>query len=165
MHKTINVMGISPGTRYIGFAVFYGSDLMDWGIKNIEGKGSKRKIVKAVSVISDLIGQYGTDVLSIKKLHPSRSSPNLDMLVCRIKGLSEMEGLRVFQYSIGELEGFFCPNRRINRRDLIEIVAERYPILFYELDRERTSINPYHIRMFEAVALGSICLNHLYRKR
>jgi hypothetical protein len=165
MHKTINVMGISPGIRYIGFAVFHNSDLMDWGVKNIEGKGSKMKIAKAISVISDLIGQYGTDVLSIKKLHPSRSSPSLDMLVCRIKGLSKMEGLKIFQYSIVELEGFFCPEERINRRDLIEMVAERYPILSYELDRERTIINPYHIRMFEAVALGSICLNHLYRKR
>jgi hypothetical protein len=165
MHKTIRIIGISPGTRYIGYAVFYGSDLMDWGIKNIEGKWSKKKIGKVMSAISDLTGHYGTNVLAIKELHPSRTSANLDRVVSRIKELSRKKGLRICQYGINELESFFCPGERINRRDLTGMVASRYPILSHELDRERTIINPYYVRMFEAVALGSICFSHLDRRR
>ena len=149
----------------MGFAVFCGSDLMDWGVKNIEGKWSNKKIGKVMSVISDLAGHYGTNVLSIKTLHPSRSSANLDRVVSRIKELSKRKGLRICQYSIGELKDSFCPGEKINKRDLTEMVASRYPILSYELDRERTIINPYYVRMFEAVALGLICFSHLDRRR
>jgi hypothetical protein len=165
MTKPIKIIGISPGTRYMGYAVFCGSDLMDWGVKNIEGKWSNKKIGKVMSVISDLTGHYMINVLSIKELHPSRSSVNLDRVVSGIKELSKSKGLRICQYSIGELENFFCPGEKINRRDLTEMVASRYPILSHELDRERTIINPYYVRMFEAVALGSICFSHLDRRR
>jgi len=165
MHKTIRIIGINPGTRYIGFAVFHGSGLMDWGVKNIEGKWSKKKIEMITSVISDLIGHHKASVLSIKALHPSRSSANLDKVVSRIKELSKRKRLRICQYSIDELESFFCPGEKINRRDLTEMVASKYPILSYELDRERTIINPYYVRMFEAVALGSICFRHLDRRK
>ena len=165
MHKTIKIIGINPGTRYIGFAVFCGSDLVDWGVKNIEGKWSKKKIEKVTSVISNLTEHHRANVLSIKALHPSRSSANLDRVVSGIKELSKRKGLKICQYSINELESFFCPGEKINRRDLTEMVASRYPILSHELDKERTIINPYHVRMFEAVALGSICFSHLDRRR
>ena len=73
--------------------------------------------------------------------------------------------MRICQYSIEELKNSFCPGERINRRDLTEMVASRYPILSHELDRERTIINPYYVRMFEAVALGAICGSHLDRRK
>jgi len=156
--KPLKILGISPGTRYIGVALFCGSELMDWCVKNIEGKWSKGKIEKAMAVISDLIGQHDPDVLSIKKLHPSRTSSNLNRLVGRIKGLSKRKRIRVYQYSIKELEDFFYPEGRINKRELAEMVATEYPVLSHELNREKAHRNPYHIRMFEAVALGSVCL-------
>jgi Holliday junction resolvasome RuvABC endonuclease subunit len=104
MLKTIKIIGISPGTRYVGYAVLYDSELIDWGVKNIEGKWSKEKQKKIMAFISDLIGQHNPDVLSIKTLHPSRSSTNLDQLVQKIKDISNRKRLRIQQYSIKELE-------------------------------------------------------------
>ncbi len=46
------------------------------------------------------------------------------------------------------------------RRELVEKVTEEYPFLSHELSKERANMNPYYIRMFEAVALGSICFSH-----
>lgn len=161
MSKTIKIIGVSPGTRYIGYAIFYGSELRDWGIKNIESKWSKEKMAKIMAFISDLIGQHNPNVLSVKALHPSRSSPNLNQFVCRIKEISKRKKLRMCQYPIKELETFFYQNGRINKSVLAEKVAEEYPVLSYELNREKTIRNPYYVRMFEAVALGSLCLYQL----
>jgi len=111
-----------------------------------------------MAVVSGLIGQHEPDVLSIKKLHPSRSSSNLNRLVGRIKEHSKRKGLRVCQYSITELENFFYPEGKINKRELAEILASEYPILSHEMNREKAHRNPYYLRMFEAVALGSVCL-------
>ena len=141
----------------MGYAIFYGSELRDWGVKNTEGKWSKGKMAKIMMFISDLIGHHKPNVLSIKSLHPSRSSHNLDRLAAKIKGSAQ--GMRIRQYSIKELESFFYPDGRINKRALAEKVAEQYPALSHELNREKTIINPYYIRMFEAVALGALCLS------
>jgi len=161
--KPLKIIGISPGTRYMGVAVFCGWELRDWQVKNIEGKWSKEKMEKAMKVVSSLIEQYQPNVLSIKKLHPSRTSPNLSRLVSRIKELAKRKKLEVYQYSIKELEDFFYPEGRINKRELAEIMASEYPVLSHELNREKAHRNPYHIRMFEAVALGSTCLHQLDR--
>ena len=161
--KPLKIIGISPGTRYMGVAVFCGPELLDWRVKNIEGKWSKEKMEKAMKVVSSFIEQYQPDVLSIKKLHPSRTSPNLNRLVGRIKELSKRKRLKVYRYSINDLEEFFYPEGRINKRELAEIIASEYPVLSHELNREKAHRNPYHIRMFEAVALGSTCLHQLDR--
>jgi len=155
----MKIIGISPGTRYVGYAVFYGSELRDWGVRNIGDRSSKGKTAKAVAFISSLMDQHGADVLSLKAIHPSRSSASLDRLVNRIADLSVSNGLAIHRYSIGELEGFFRPEEKMNRKALAEMVASLYPVLFCELDSEKALMDPYHIRMFEAVALGSICYN------
>lgn len=159
--KPPKIIGISPETRYMGVALFCGPELIDWRVKNIEGKWSKEKMGKARMILSSFIERHEPNVLAIKKIHPSRTSPNLNRLVNRIKELSRRKGLKVYQYSIKDLEGFFHPGGRINKRELAEIIASKYPILFHELNREKAHRNPYHIRMLEAVALGSICLHQL----
>ena len=156
--KSTKIIGISPGTRYVGYSIFYGSELRDWGVKNIEGRWSKEKQKRIIAFISNLTEQHKPKALVIKKLHPSRSSSNLNRLVSKIKESSERKRLMVHQYSIKDLESFFYPDGRINKMALAEKVAEKYSVLSHELKREKTIMNPYYIRMFEAVALGSLCL-------
>lgn len=161
--KPLRIIGINPGTRYIGVAIFQGTELRDWQVKNIAGNWSKEKIKKARMIVSGLIEQYEPDALAIKRFHPSRSSKNLNRLAEKIKGLAKSNGLKVYQYSIKELENFFSSEERINKKELIEIIVSKYPFLSYELEKEKAHKNPYYIRMFEAVALGSICFNRLDR--
>jgi len=141
----------------MGYAIFYDSELRDWGVKNIDGKWSKEKMARIMAFMSDLIGQHKPDVLSIKSLHPSRSSVNLDRLTAKIKESAKKKRIKIRQYHIKELETFFYQNGRINKRALAEKVAEKYPVLSRELNREKSIRNSYYIRMFEAVALGSLC--------
>ena len=164
MAKTMKIIGINPGTRYIGFSIFYGFELRDWGVKNLPGRWSKDKLKKTMNIISDIIGHNEPNIISIKQLHPSRSSHNLNQLVSGIKELSKRKHLKVYQYSIDDMKAFFH-SERINKRLLAEMVTSDYPVLYYELKKEKAIMNPYYVRMFEAVALGSICLNYLDRRR
>jgi len=159
--KPLKILGINPGKRYLGIALFEGGELLDWGVKVIKGKWSKRKMEKAIGIVSELIRQYQPDAVAMKKLHPSRTSRNLTRLADGIARLSRRKRLRLCRYSIGEFESFFSPDERVNRRRLAELVASAYPVLCHELEREKSHKNPYHIRMFEAVALGSMCFHHL----
>ena len=159
--KPLKIIGINPGTRYLGIAVLQGSELRDWRVKVLKGKWSKEKMKKAIEIISEFIECYERGVLAIKKLHPSRRSRNLVQLAARIKEFSKRKGLKVYQYSIKDVEEFFIEEDKLNKKNLVEAIISEYPALFHELKREKSHKNPYFIRMFEAVALAALCFHHL----
>ena len=159
--KITKILAINPGTRYLGIAVFEGPELLDWRVKVIKGKWSKEKQQKTLAVARLFIDQYETDVLAIKKLHRSRSSANLNLLVSRIKQVSKRKGLRIHQYSIKDVESFFFPGVKSNKNKLAETITLKYPFLLHEFNKENANKNSYHIRVFEAVALGAVCSQQL----
>lgn len=159
--KPLKILGLNPGSKYLAIAVFQGSDLRYWAIKAFKGKWSKEKMEKIKETLSDFMDRYELNVLAIKKLHPSRSSSNLNRLVAKIKEFSKRKGLRIYEYSVKDLEKFFWPEEKINKKQMAELVASEYPFLFQALEKERRNKNPYAIRMFEAVALGIRCFHQL----
>jgi hypothetical protein len=154
----LKILGINPGTRYLGIAYFDGDDLLDWGIKVINGKWSRRKRAKVTDIISRLIEYYRPNVIVIKKLHPSRSSKNLLCLCEEIVQQAKKKRLRLRRYSVEDLKFHFYPGVKSNRRKLAKHLAANYPVLCHELKKEKNSNNLYHLRMFEAVALAVLCL-------
>jgi Holliday junction resolvasome RuvABC endonuclease subunit len=150
------IIGINPGSRYLGIAIFRGSDLHDWRIKVIKGETSHAILKKAKGLIAQLVERYAPDAIAIKKLHPARSSAYLTKLVTDITDLAQHKGIRVSAFSIKDMEAFFVGDENTNKRTLAEAIASTYPVLYHELNRERHHRNPYHIRMFEAVALGAM---------
>jgi Holliday junction resolvasome RuvABC endonuclease subunit len=164
LKKPLKIIGINPGTRYLGIAVFQGSELMDWRIKILKGEWSKEKMKRATEIISDFVERYEPGVLAIKKLHPSRRSQNLARLVTRIKEISKRKGIKVYQYSIKDLEEFFIQDDKLNKKNLAEAIVSENPALFHELKKEKSHKNPYHIRAIEAVALASICQSQLDKR-
>jgi Holliday junction resolvasome RuvABC endonuclease subunit len=152
--RLLRIIGINPGTRYLGIAVLDGSELLDWRIKTLEGKWSEEKIKKAIKILSELFKQYEPNVLVIKKLHPSRRSENLLRLTNKIKNFVRQKKMKVFKYSIKEIEKILIKGEKLNKRNLIEAMVKLYPALHNDLKIEQSHKNRYHIRMFEAVALA-----------
>jgi hypothetical protein len=156
-----NILAINPGSRYLGMAAFHGPELLDWRVKEIDGKGSGKRPERAGTIVGRWIEQYDPDVLAIKRLHPSRSSQGLDRLAAKIVASCRRNGLQVFRYSIQDLEAALSPEEPICKPRMAEIVASLYPVLFHELRKEQRNKNAYHLRMFEAVALGIVCHQRL----
>ena len=127
----------------------------------MDGKWSKDKIDKAIGVISAHIDLYDLNTVALKKLHPARSSKNLRLLVSRINALARQKKLRIYQFSIKELEKFLLEEVKHNKKNLAEKMGADYPCLIRELEKEKARKNRYHQRMFEAVALASACSQRL----
>jgi len=163
LKESLRIIGINPGTRYLGLAVFQDRSLFDWRIKRLDGKWSKDKIDKTIGVISDHIDLYGLNTVALKKLHPARSSKNLRLLVSRINALARRKKLRINQFSIKELEKFLLEEVKHNKKNLAEKMGADYPCLIHELEKEKIHKNLYYLRMFEAVALGAVCFNKLLK--
>ena len=165
MHNNrLTILAINPGTRYLGIAVLKGQLLLDWSVNVITGTSSYARLLKTSSLLSHLIDQYQPDVLVTKKLHPSRCSSGLRRSSRVVYRLAEERGLNVCEYSIQEMEAFFEPEGRINKEEMAELVALRHPALRHDLRKEQDNLNPYHIRMFEAVALGTMAESKISEK-
>jgi len=156
-NRPSKIMAINPGWRYLGIVIFDGSGLREWRLKSIPGTDRKAKMEKVSMILSYFLERYAPDILAIKKLHPSRSSPNIRTMASRIEAACRKNRMRVCFYSVKELESVISPGCRINKKELSELLASEYPALARELEREKRSRNPYYLRLFEAVALGHIC--------
>jgi hypothetical protein len=150
----LNVLAINPGSRYLGIAVFVGDELRDWAVRQ-----AKRERIR--EIISEYINQYGVHVVALKKFHPSRTSRELRTIISSSQGIAKKAGLAVREYSIGEVEAALLPEKKKNKRLLMEEVVARYPFLSNELQQEQKNKRPYLTRMFETVGIGSVCLSQL----
>lgn len=159
--KQHTVLAINPGMRYLGIAVFCGPVLNDWSVKVVCGKRSPEKLDKIILLIERLISDHCPNVIVLKKFHPSRSSNCLNVLSERIENLASDRNISLTHYSIEEIEEFYSPGSRINKTDLTELLCQQHPVLRAEFQKEKRNTNPYYVRMFEAVALGNICIHQL----
>lgn len=160
-HKPPSVLAVNPGSRYLGIAVMQGTLLRDWRVKVLKGKSTTQKRKKATRILMAHLLRYRPTALAIKSLNHARSSKRLNLLTDDLSSTAERHGLQVCRYSLIRMQFFFAPSRRINKAELAEIIAAQYPDLSYELLREKTAKNPYHIRLFEAVALAALCAHQL----
>jgi len=172
--EPVKILSIVPGTKYLGTALFYGSELRDWGIKVLNEKGIDGKVKKAKGIISDFIEKYEPQVLALKKLDLKKSSKNLNSLVRKIKEFARRKSLFICQMKLSEIKESILPQRRINKKELAQIMVSRFPELLFDFKKEEKNRNGYYERMFEAVALGISCfhkvdgkikLNKRYGKR
>jgi Holliday junction resolvasome RuvABC endonuclease subunit len=158
---SLKILSINPGTRYLSIAIFIDSRLLNWEIKVIKGKWSREKLEKIKEILNEIFETYQPNFLVIKGFHPKRCSFNLKMLLSKIKEFARKKRIKVFQYSIKEIEKIFSPEERINKKELSEIVVSKYPELTHELEKEKRNKNPYYFRIFEAVALGAACFDQV----
>jgi len=151
------ILAINPGSRYIGFAAFRGSDLLDWGVRVISAKTPRGRVRVAGHILKETIERFQPDTIAVKRLHSSRTSTSLDRLADSITELARRRKLRVHQYSITDLKYVLCSEAKGNKRRLAAEMAATYPVLSHELQKEMKNRHPYYLTMLEAVALGVVC--------
>ncbi len=159
LQKSLTVLAVNPGTKYLGLAVFQAPDLVYWGTRVLKGKWSRKKMRDAETALGNLIDRYHVGILVVKKLHPSRSSRNLNCLVRSIERLAKEKRIRVRLYSLDDVKKCLAVGTKANKMAVAGTVTARYPFLSYELEREKKHKHPYYVRMFEAIAAGILAFN------
>jgi len=157
----LKILSINPGSRYLGVAIFDGTELCDWAVRVVKGKDIREKSRFIRELVREQSNRYDAKALVLKRLHPRRSSRAIRCITSEVKSLAVKQNLALHEFSIDEVKTHLLPAGRGNKRLLMEEVATRYPFLFREVQREEKNKNPYLIRMFEAVGMGIVCFNQL----
>lgn len=152
------ILGINPGTRFLGLAVLRNNDLVDWRVKAFNKvKWSNEKLKSIISALTTYIQRYEITVIALKKFHPSRSSKALDSVVRKIENLAKKSGIKIFHYSIDELKDCFVSGENVNKEDLAKILTASNDELIPKFNKEIQNKNTYYLPMFEAIALSLLC--------
>jgi len=148
------ILTINPGSKYIGVALFIESELRMWKVYSLSYADMKKKLAKIYDVIKKAKEDHQITTVIIKKLHRSRSSNNLDIIIKKIREIIQKLKLKLYEYTIQSVKFVLLPRQKGNKYQLMEEIVSLYPHLSVLQKKELKNKNKYYIRMFEAVALG-----------
>lgn len=149
----VTILGISPGSRYVGIAMLRNGELHQWKIKSYKGIYEPSKVERTLAYIEKLIVLQIVNSIACKVPHPKRTSSVLNKIIQRIQEMAEQYKIDIRIYTIEDLKSLF-KMKFSNKYLLAEYVAKKFPQLNAILIRERKNKVRYHIRTFEAIAAG-----------
>ena len=152
------VLGISPGTRVTGIAVFHDGELMEWKVKTINGAWSKLKLSLLTSYIGKTIDRYAARSMVVKILHESKSSSGLNMLIASLNLLAKEKRCLYYTCTIKDLKSLYKTYTVKNKDDLVEAICRKHPELIFVRNKEKKNRYRYYTKMFEAIACAHSCL-------
>lgn len=144
----VGVLGVSLGTRTVGYAVVKNSLLINYGLLSFMGSWNSHKCNKICSSIKTIATRHGCTSIIIKvpQLH---YSDNLKEIISHL----EKSELCMKTVTINELK----TSNKETITTLMREFVERYPQLTYAYKKEmkqrkKLKSNPYYQKLFEAVA-------------
>lgn len=145
------ILGISPGTRIMGLGVIRNGELVEWQVKSFKGSWSKEKLSLIAETIGSLCDHFQVTDMALKVVSPLRSSRNLLTLTNQITELAKKHKIRVYRFTVQDLRLKTGLRGKRSIDELMEQITQKYPVLKREYTKERNNLNPYYLKMFEAI--------------
>jgi RNase H-fold protein (predicted Holliday junction resolvase) len=146
------ILGISPGTRTIGTAVYKEGEFVEWKIKAFNEKWSEEKLEKIRKYIIGVIKAHQISCITLKTPHTERSSPDLEKVVQMIEKIAHKQGIEVWGYTLEDIKQLCQEGYKINKYHLAEYISRQNPELKYELQRHQEKPSAYYLKVFETIA-------------
>jgi len=150
------ILGISPGTRLLGIAVFRNRELVEWQVKSFKQHWSVSKLEAILRVIEQYVEHYQVKTIAMKITSPAHASPGLQLLTKKIVQRARQQGIIIFPFTLHDIKCMLQRNQKQSRYALMEFLAEKYPILRKAYLKEMNNENPYYLPMFEAIAVARL---------
>jgi RNase H-fold protein (predicted Holliday junction resolvase) len=151
----ITRLGISIGTRTVGFAVSMYRELEEWQVKSFKDSWSKQKLIIICAEIKKIALAYKVKQVRIKL--PNSTSAAVSELLGAVTALLQKLSIAVVVLTLGEVKRSWG-TATCNKKELVAKVVQQYPFLERLLVRNREGTSMYYIKLFEAVALVSLAL-------
>lgn len=162
------VLGIDPGSRQIGVAVFEGSELVFYGMKSIKKKTDANTLRKLRKVISKLIESQRVEYIAVEKaVFIQQQTSFVKGIYEEILKFARTRKVRLLALNPKYIRRSICGNKQPTKRNTALRIIRWYTEL------ERYFIVPkiwqkrYYSQMFDAIAaaiVGVEVVKHSYIK-
>jgi Holliday junction resolvasome RuvABC endonuclease subunit len=160
------ILGLDPGTRYLGFALIRGKELLEFGVKELKnGERPYDVIGQARRVVLRLIALHAPSVVAIEApyLLPTPRAAVLSTLTQEIHERAKETGAAVLELKPEEVRQRLTGNAKATKYEVAQWLArERFPELATLVPQKPkipalwlTSRERYWLHMFDALALAA----------
>ncbi|MBL7837031.1 MAG: hypothetical protein JNM67_05915 [Bacteroidetes bacterium] len=156
-----NILGISLKVKHLGLAVLYGGELTEFRVRTFYGAWTDEKRNDILRTIKKMIERYEIVKVVVKAPKPTHCSDAILAVLRDIERHTEQSKIEIAFCKMADLNKLFSEDGRGNRRQLIHAICKRYPSnkqLAILCEKERNSKNPYHVKVFEAIACAELGL-------
>ena len=160
------ILAIQPESRQIGYAVFEGVNLVDWGSKDLTSKPiEERNPPLGIALLEQLVDRWDPDVVVLPKGTKKPGSVH-NRLLKAIKAEVRRHPFVLAIYEWSEIRASFkgfIKAKRLNKHGIMETIAGWFPELQGVLPqpRGRSKTEDFRAPMFDAVALSVTYLLNL----
>lgn len=163
--KDLKILAIDPGTKELGIAVLIGSQLAYYAVKTFKQRQVPHAFLAEVSgFIDSLISDYQPTAMAIEKTFLiQRDSALLNVAAAEIKHTGRQCGLLVYEYEPMLVKQKICSEtNKPTKRQVADVLTHRFPELAQFLSRPSKWEQLYWAHVFDAVAVGVVCLEEVY---
>jgi Holliday junction resolvasome RuvABC endonuclease subunit len=161
------ILGIDPGTRYLGFALIRGKELFEYGVKELRnGERPYDVIGQARRVLLRLIALQAPDTVAIEApyLLPTPRAAVLSTLTQEIHERAKETGAEVVELKPEQVRWRLTGNPKATKYEVAQWLArERFPELAALVPQKPkvpalwlTSRERYWLHMFDALAIAMV---------
>lgn len=143
------ILGVSVGTRRNGIAVIKDDELHAAQVHTLNDRWSNHKCAALIALYHKYVRDYRVRLVIVKTPKPSHFTLALKQLIRALDAYVKKQGCLVEYTTIQQMKAQEPAIK--NKRELGQVVAERYPILVHEFHRELKLKQPYYTKLFEAV--------------
>jgi Holliday junction resolvasome RuvABC endonuclease subunit len=164
------VLGLDPGTRYLGFALIRGRELLEFGVKELKnGERPYDVIGQARRIVLRLVALHAPQVVAIEApyLLPTPRAAVLSTLTQEIHERAKETGAEVVELKPEQVRRALTGNPKATKYEVAQwLTRERFPELTGLVPHKPkvpalwlTSRERYWLHMFDALALASAALS------
>jgi hypothetical protein len=155
------ILAIQPSATRLGYAVFEGTELVDWGVKKFGAilPVKRRMTRKAIRCLDELVYRHEPDILIFPDGRGSSSGRNVFMTA--VRGNAGREAYTVVMATRGDVQRCFATflgsrSKTAGKDVIMPLLAGWFPELKPALPNRRRiwETEDYWVPMFDAVSLA-----------
>ena len=146
------ILGIDPGTRFVGVAVVQRGMLVHYQVRSFQGPWSHRKLKVIVANLEKIRKYYGIRHIVVKVPDVFPVTKGFNQLIGSFNVGWGGAGIKLQYHSFSEIKARYCPDDQPTTASLITVMVRRHPELTTEYLKEQKNEEPYYYKIFTAVA-------------
>jgi hypothetical protein len=150
--NTDTILGIDPGTRFVGIAVLRNGTLVHYQIRSFQGPWTYKKLKAIILLLGATVARYGVTKIVVKVPDVFPTSPGYNQLIGAFNVFCRSKGLRPCYYSFSDITERHCASSEQSRGALIQVIVRKHPELIPEYKKEQDNENAHYHKLFYAVA-------------
>lgn len=150
--KAGTVLGISPGTKFVGLAVICNGSLVYHAVRSFPGTWSGTKLRTIIHALEQVLSRCQATQVAIKIPDRLPDSLGFTQLLGALNVLCERRADERQYYTLSEIQEEHCTDGPQTCTELMRVIVARYPELMPEYRKELANKNKHYIKVFEAVA-------------